>query len=91
MTAKALDEHFLRAGNIRAMGKRYSACVKAADEKGITLFGMDDKRCWTSDNPEHSYKKFGKSGQCKKGKGSLSTGLTKSSTVFVYQKSDQGK
>lgn len=94
MKSLALEKYFLRAGNIRPINKRYAACVKKADEEGIKLFGMDDKRCWTTDsldsNPGNTYNKFGSSGQCTEKKG-LSTGLSKSFTLFVYQKDEKGK
>ena len=89
MTSQALDTFFLRAGNIGSIGKRYQACVKKADEDGITLFGMDDKRCWTSDNAANSYDKFGPTGQCKESKGS-SSGITEKSSVYVYRKNNKG-
>ena len=89
MKAKALDEYFLRAGSISQISKRFSACGKEAKAKGIKLFGMDDKRCWTSDDPEKSFKKFGKSGLCMTKK-EYGTGFTKSLTVFVYRMDDKG-
>ena len=89
MKAKALDEYFLRAGSISQISKRFSACEKEAKAKGIKLFGMDDKRCWTSDDPEKSFNKFGKSGLCKKKK-QFGTGFTESHTVFVYRMVGKG-
>ena len=90
MKAKAFDKYFLRAGSISQIGKRFDACVKEAKAQGIKLFGMDDKRCWTSDNPEKSYDKIGKSGLCKKKK-DYGTGFTESLTVFVYRMDGKGK
>ena len=90
MKAKAFDKYFLRAGSISQIGKRFDACVKEAKAQGIKLFGMDDKRCWTSDNPEKSYDKFGKSGLCKKKK-AYGTGFAESLTVFVYRMDGKGK
>ena len=89
MKFQALDTYFLRAGNIGSIGKRYQACEEKADEDGITLFGMDDKRCWTSDNAANSYDKFGPSGQCKESNG-RSSGITESSSVYVYRKNKKG-
>ena len=85
MSLQALDTYFVRAGNLPSIAKRYEACVKKADADGITLFGVDDKRCWTSHQAKTSYYKFGSSGKCKT-KGVLSGGLSASDTVFVYQK-----
>ena len=77
-----------RVGNKPSISSRYDACVAAADQLGITLFGLDDKRCWTSQSAYNSYDKYGTSGQCKTKKG-LSGGLTEAGTMYVYQK-DQG-
>lgn len=85
MALQALDNYFLRVGSISSIGKRYEACEEKADADGISLFGMDDRRCWTSEQAGSSYDKFGASGKCKK-KGAYSTGFSESDTVFVYQK-----
>ena len=89
MISRALDRSFVTAENKPSNSERFQACVKRADEEGINLFGMDDKRCWTSDDTEQTYYKFGSSGNCSKNNGKAS-GLTKSLTVFVYQKDDKG-
>lgn len=89
MISRALYRSFVTVENKPSNSERFQACVKKADEEGINLFGMDDKRCWTSDDTEQTYYKFGSSGNCSKNHGKAS-GLTKSLTVFVYQKDDQG-
>ncbi|XP_078367511.1 coadhesin-like isoform X2 [Oculina patagonica] len=90
MTSRALDTYFVRVGNIASISKRYQACVKKADEEGITLFGMDDRCCWTGENAGSSYDKFGTSGHCKGAKKrGYSSGIAESSTVYVYQKNDK--
>lgn len=89
MISRVLDRES-RVGNIRSIDKRFRACVKRADEQGITMFGMDDRRCWTSDVTEQSYDKFGSSKDCKEKRGKAS-GLSDSLSVFVYRKIDQGK
>lgn len=90
MISRVLDRYFSRVGNIRSIDKRFRACVKRADEQGITVFGMDDRRCWTSDVTEQSYDKFASSKDCKEKRGKAS-GLSDSLSVFVYRKIDQGK
>lgn len=90
MISRVLDRYFSRVGNIRAIDKRFRACVKRADEQGITLFGMDDRRCWTSDGTEQRYYKFGLSKDCKEKRGKTS-GLSDSLSVYVYRKTNQGK
>ena len=87
MTSQALDRSFERVENIPYINKKFQACVKKADEEGITLFGIDDKKCWTSDT-EQSYFKFGTSFKCNQN--GKDTGLTKYLTAFVYRKDNQG-
>lgn len=84
---RALDVVLERVGSKSSIKNRYDACVAAADQDGVTLFGLDDKRCWTHEH--NSYAKFGTSGQCKTKKG-LSGGLSESETMFVYEKDAQG-
>ena len=88
MISRALDKSFKRIENIPYINKKFQACVKKAVEEGITMFGIDDKNCWTSDDAEQSYFKFGTSWKCNmNGK---ATGLAKYLTVSVYRKDDQG-
>ena len=87
---RALDEVLARVGNKPSITSRYDACVEAAGNAGITLFGLDDKRCWTSQSAYVSYDKYGTSGQCKTKKGK-SGGLTVAGTMHVYQKDAGGK
>ena len=86
---RALDEVVARVANKPSISSRYDACVAAADQAGITLFGLDDRRCWTSQRAYSSYDKYGTSGHCKTKKGKTA-GLTEHGTMFVYQKDYQG-
>ena len=86
---RALDEVLERVGSKPSISSRYGACVSEADKEGVKLFGMDEKRCWISQNPYSSYDKYGTSGHCKTKKG-LSGGLSENDSVFVYIKDDQG-
>lgn len=87
---RALDDVVARVGSKPSISVRYDACVAAADQAGITLFGLDDKRCWTKDSAYSSYNKYGSSGHCKTKKG-LSMGITESRSMFVYHKDEEGK
>ncbi|XP_078346313.1 uncharacterized protein LOC144631689 isoform X2 [Oculina patagonica] len=84
---RALDVVLERVGSKPSIKARYDACIAAADQEGVTIFGLDDRRCWTHEH--NSYAKFGTSGQCKTKKG-LSGGLSESETMFVYEKDAQG-
>ena len=82
---RALGDVLLKVRSSR-MSKNYAACVKAANDQGITLFGLDGKNCWSGKNAS-SYDMYGKSGQCKSNKKrTLSAGFMASGTIFVYQK-----
>jgi len=69
------------------MQKKYGQCVTTATQKGITLFGLDDTRCWTGQNAASSYGIYGTAvGRCGSTKGGLRYGFLASEIVFVYQK-----
>ena len=88
---RALGDILVRLGRFGTMSKKLDKCVNAAENQGITLFGMDDTRCWTGENAASSYNIYGTSAQCRTSKrGSLRSGLAASETIFVYQK-DNGK
>ena len=76
-------------GNKPSISSRYAVCVSEADKEGVTLFGMDDKRCWTGENADSTYTKHGTSGHCKEKKG-LSGGLSEYGAMYVYMKDDEG-
>ena len=80
-----------KVGSKPSIGSRYSACKTAVDETGATLIGLDDKRCWTSQDPNVSYSKYGSSSQCKENKGKAGNGLAEYGTVSVYQMDEEGK
>lgn len=70
------------------IASKYEDCIAKAAEEGVTVFGMDDRRCWTGTG---KYDKHGASGQCKKSKkGDKSMGLSASETMFVYKKDASG-
>ena len=80
-----------KVGSKPSIASRYSACKAAADETGATLISLDDKRCWTSQDPNVSYSKYGSSSQCKENKGKVGNGLAEYGTVSVYQMDEEGK
>ena len=57
-----------------------------AEAFGFKIFGADNKNCWSGDDAENTYKKYGESKLCefsrKTGHGS---GLDKNGDVFVYK------
>ena len=74
----------------KTIGSRFEACKKEAEGKGITLFGMDDKRCWIGENADSPYDKYGTSGLCKKTKKGINYGLSQDDTMQVYMKDVEG-
>ena len=86
---RALGQLLERVGSKPSISSRYAACTSAADSGDVTLFGMDDRRCWTGENTEsiRTFDKYGTSGTCKTRKG-LSGGLSEYETMFVYIKEE---
>nr|XP_058951355.1 uncharacterized protein LOC131778889 [Pocillopora verrucosa] len=82
---RALDVVLERVGSKNSISARYAACTSAANSEDVALFGMDDRRCWTGENAESTFSKYGTSGQCKT-KNGLGSGLSESETMFVYEK-----
>ena len=79
-----------RVGDKPSITARYKTCTSDADAENITLFGLDNKRCWTSESDYSSYSKYGTSGTCKKNKLGKSGGFSEHGTIYVYQKDQQG-
>ena len=75
----------------KTISTRYAACMSEADAKGITLFGMDDNRCWIGENTDSTYSKYGTSGLCKKTKKDIYYGQSEHDTMRVYMKDVEGK
>ena len=71
--------------------KKYKTCTDMADQKGITLFGLDDRRCWTGDNAASSYNMYGNAICTSNKKGNIKIGSLESGTMAVYQKDNNGK
>lgn len=86
---RALGQLLERFVSKPSISSRYAACTSAADSGDVTLFGMDDRRCWTGENTEsiRTFDKYGTSGTCKTRKG-LSGGLSEYETMFVYIKEE---
>jgi len=76
--------------NARTISSRFAACMSEADGKGITLFGMDDKRCWIGEDADSSYDRYGTSGLCKKTKKGINYGLSEHDAMRVYMKDVEG-
>ena len=87
-SVRALNE--ILKVNARTISSRFAACMSEADGKGITLFGMDDKRCWIGEDANSSYDKYGTSGLCRKTKKGINYGLSEHDTMRVYMKDVEG-
>ena len=84
---RALGKSLVKFKRFGKMQKKYGQCVTVANQKGITVFGLDDTRCWTGQNAASSYGIYGTAvGRCGSTKGRLRYGFFASETVFVYQK-----
>ena len=64
----------------------FGYCKGKAEAIGYKMFGADDKDCWSGDDPENTYNKYGDSILClfsrKTGHGS---GQDKNGDVYVYK------
>lgn len=90
-TGRALGDILKTFGRFANIKKRYTKCTDAADQRGITVVGLDDRKCWTGENAASSYDKYGKSGPCNTNKKGKSAGFTVSGTMAVYKKDINGK
>jgi len=57
-----------------------------ASQKGISVFGLDDKICWSGQNAANTYYMYGRSWQCKTNKDGKSMGYVVSESIAVYKK-----
>ena len=84
---RALGKSLVKFKRFGKMQKKYGQCVTTANQKGITVFGLDDTRCWTGQKAASSYGIYGTAvGRCGSTKGRLRYGFFASETVFVYEK-----
>ena len=90
-TGRALADILRGVNGKRTVSKKLNVCRKTADAKGITVFGLDDKQCWTGQNAADTFDKYGNSGQCYTNKGAKSMGYFASESMSVYKKNDKGK
>ena len=90
-TGRALADILRGVNGKRTVSKKLNVCRKTADAKGITVFGLDDKQCWTGQNAADTFDKYGNSGQCYTNKGGKSMGYFASESMSVYKKNDKGK
>ena len=85
--AFALPELFYNKGSSETGPDAiFDYCKGKAETFGYKMFGADDKSCWSGDNAESTYDKYGESKLCvfsvKSGHGS---GQDENGDVFVYQ------
>jgi len=77
----------MKVGSYGTVNKRMDACKDKADTEGVTLFGLDNKRCWTGTDGENTYDKFGSSAQCKEVDGNK-MGYFTSESIAIYKKNN---
>ena len=82
----ALPELFDKKVSAKGPDGIFDYCKEKAEALGFKIFGADDKNCWSGEDAENTYKKFGESKLCefsrKTGNGS---GQDKNGDVFVYK------
>ena len=88
---RALGETVRDVGSQKGLNKKLNDCKETAGQKGITVFGLDDKICWSGQNAANTYDMFGASGQCKTNKRGNSMGYFASESIAVYKKDNNGR
>ncbi|KAL9955604.1 hypothetical protein ACROYT_G036949 [Oculina patagonica] len=84
---RALADILFKPKRIAKIPKKYEQCKAQADKKGVTVFGLDDSKCWTGQNAASSYDMYGLAkGKCGNTRKGLRYGFVASGTIFVYQK-----
>lgn len=80
---RALGDILLNPKDSADVSEKYEQCMIAASGQGVTVFGIDDSKCWTGPNAASSYDRYGLAkGKC----GNTKAGFMASDTMFVYQK-----
>jgi len=73
-------------GSVKGVEAIFNYCKAKAEAFGHNMFGADDKNCWSGDNPEVTYNKYGVSNLCsinrRTGNGA---GKDINGDVFVYK------
>jgi len=87
----ALGDMLQKLRRLFTIPKKYKTCTEAAEQKGITLVGLDDRRCWTGDDAASSYDMYGHATCTSNKKGNIQLGNLESGTMAVYQKDNNGK
>lgn len=84
--AFALPELFDNKVSAKDPDGIFDYCKEKAEALSFKIFGVDDKNCWSGEDVENTYTKYGESKLCefsrKTGNGS---GLDKNGDVFVYK------
>lgn len=75
----------------KKVSAKLSACQDEAKQQGVSVIGLDDKKCWSGPDAENTYDMYGNSGQCKTTKSGDSMGYYASESIFVYKKNNNGK
>ena len=89
---RALGDILLGVAGFGTIKSKLDACRKKAASLAVTLFGLDDKECWTGQNASDTYYKYGTSGQCTFSKNhEVAIGGSKSESIYVYLLDNKGK
>ncbi|XP_078346340.1 uncharacterized protein LOC144631705 isoform X1 [Oculina patagonica] len=81
----ALPDSFgSEVGEKQGIKNKFEYCSAEAKKFKYKVFGVDDQNCWSGDDAENTYDKYGESSQCsvKKGKG---IGKQINGDIFVYK------
>ncbi|XP_078346319.1 LOW QUALITY PROTEIN: SCO-spondin-like [Oculina patagonica] len=84
---RALGDILVKLKDSADISEKYEQCRTAASDQGVTVFGLDDSKCWIGPNAASSYDRYGlDNGKCGNTREGFGYGFMASETMFVYQK-----
>lgn len=80
----ALPDSFgSKVSEIQGIKNKLEYCSAEAEKFKYKVFGVDDQNCWSGDEAENTYDKYGESSQCSVKKG-MGIGTQINGDIFVY-------
>lgn len=80
---KSFDSNVSSVSGVNAIA---DYCKAKAETFGYKMFGADNKNCWSGDQAESTYNKYGESNLCSfKSKTGNGAGNDNNGDVFVYK------
>ena len=88
---RTLGDILTSVAAISNLNKKLGVCKDTAAQKGVTVFGLDNEKCWTGQDAANTYNMYGNSGNCNTNPLGNSMGYLEKHSMFVYSKNKDGK